>query len=128
LIKGKSLAGSALLTACLALTPTFLSSAIRLIAGATTLASGLIVLRITTMSLPTLLATFLLRAAHNLIEIRERSHSHRGFSPVGKAYSKSRKPFERFFPAGQQIAANRKPLKTVQDFGMLLYHRAKATV
>ena len=54
----------------------------------------------------------------------ERSHSHRGFSPVAKGLNVNAEPFQRFWVAIDY----EKPLETVQGFFFELDHRAKATV
>ena len=54
----------------------------------------------------------------------ERSHSHRGFSPVAKGLNVNAKPFQPFLVA----IDHEKPLETVQGFFFELDHRAKATV
>jgi hypothetical protein len=71
--------------------------------------------------------------AENLRGLREffagNSHSHRGFSPVDSRFLEIKENrFNGFFWQANKIAASRKPLKTVPDFGALRYHRAKATV
>jgi len=50
------------------------------------------------------------------------------FSPVDKAQWKSRKPFQRFFWAGQQELLRGKTVETAPNFEILRHHRAKAPV
>jgi hypothetical protein len=56
------------------------------------------------------------------------SHSHRGFSPVDKGFLKIKVTVSTVCLQVNNFAAKRKPLKMVPEFGMLRYHRAKATV
>ncbi len=53
----------------------------------------------------------------------ERSHWHRGFSPVIKTRDLGGEPFERFL-----LPTDEKPLETVQESFRHLNHRAEATV
>jgi hypothetical protein len=61
--------------------------------------------------------------SNNIVRHAERSHSHRGFSPVIRTEDKNEEPFERFFSEPEQ-----KPLKRFEDRFGDLNHRAEATV